>query len=210
MRIDARAAVMVVAMSCSLSSARSVAADQPVPNAAEEADHESLRQLRAVYEKAIRDDRIETLGPYLASDFHGVMLTGRVVKSLDDLKHYWADIKALIGEGGTYTTTLDPERSILLGDVALARGTTSDVVVTNRRQEFRFVSYWTATLRKENGVWKIRQVQGSIDPVGNPFVREFTRRAVTLGAAVAAGVGFVLGGGVAVFFVRRRASRQRT
>jgi ketosteroid isomerase-like protein len=207
MRIDVRAAVVVVAMSCSLYSARSVAADQPAANAAEEADHESLRRLRAVYEKAIHDDRIDTLGPYLASDFHGVMVTGRVVRSLDDLQRYWRDLKALIGEGGTYTTTVNPELSVLLGDIALARGTTEDVVVTDKRQEFRFASNWTAALRKENGVWKIRQVQGSIDPVTNPFVREFTRRAVVLSAAVAGGVGLVVGGGIAWFLGRRRGRR---
>src|SRR5262249_3696394 len=150
-----------------------LAAQQTAPAPAEEAEHNALRQLRAVYETAVRDGNIDALGPYLASDFHGVMVTGRVVKNLDDLKRYWHDIRSLIGEGGTYTTHVNPELSVLLGDVALARGTTDDVVVTDRRQEFRFTSNWTMTLRKENGGWKIRQVQASMDPVDNAFVREF-------------------------------------
>jgi ketosteroid isomerase-like protein len=203
MRIDARTAVLTLAILSSAASA-GVAAQQPAPTPAEEVEHTALRQLRAVYEKAVRDGNIDALAPYLASDFHGVMVTGRVVKSLDDLKRYWSDIRSLIGDGGTYTTTVNPELSVLLGDFALARGTTADVVVTNRRQEFRFASNWTMTLHKDNGGWKIRQVQASMDPVDNAFVREFRRRAVIFAAAVAGVVGLVVGGGATWFFARGR------
>jgi hypothetical protein len=126
------------------------------------------------------------------------------VAGLDELKTYWSDIHALMGEGGRYTTTLNPELSVLLGDVALARGTSDDVVVTSDGQEFRFTSLWSAVLQKEGGAWKLRQVQGTIDPVDNPFVREFTRRSVMGAGALGAGGGILLGLGLAWFFRRRR------
>jgi ketosteroid isomerase-like protein len=184
------------------------AAQQPVaPGAAgDEAEHEALRQLKALYEAAIRDNKVEALGPYFSSDIHGVMVTGRVVTSVGELKQYWTDIHALIGEGGSYTTTLNPERSVIVGDVALARGSSDDVVVTSDKQEFRFTSFWTAVLQKQEGRWKLLQVQGTIDPVDNPFVREFRRRSLQLAIPISALGGLVIGLGVA-WFMRKRAVR---
>lgn len=186
------------------------AAQQPAAPAAaaavDEVEHEALRQLKALYERAIRDNDIGVLGPYFSNDLYGVMLTGRVVKNIDELKRYWTDIRTLIGEGGTYTTTLKPERSVILGDVALARGSSDDVVVTSEKQEFRFSSYWTAVLRKQDGQWKVVQVQGTIDPIDNPFVREFNRRYTRRVIPVSVLGGVVLGLGAA-WLLRRRGRR---
>ena len=121
---------------------------------------------------------IDALAPHFHSDFHGVMVTGRAVNSFADVQQFWRDIRGLMGEGGTYTTTVNPERSVILGDVALARGTTDDVVKTSGGHEYRFSTLWTATLQKEGGNWKIRTLQGTMDPIGNPFVREFGKRLV--------------------------------
>jgi ketosteroid isomerase-like protein len=178
--------------------------------AGNEADHEALRRLKSGYEQAIRENRVDALRPYLHADFHGVMVTGRAVDSFEDLQKYWRDIKDLIGEGGTYTTTVNPELSEILGDVALARGTTDDVVVTNDRHEFRFRSLWTAVLQKQDGQWKIRRVHGSIDPVDNPFVREFMRRAIVRTAGIGTVAGLVLGLLVGLVWGRRRARRVTT
>lgn len=170
----------------------------------EEAEHAAIRQLRALYEQAIREGKPEMLAPHIASDFRGVMVTGRLVKNVEELQRYWADIQGLIGPGGTYTTTLNPERSVILGDIALARGSTDDVVVTDEGREFRFTSLWTATLQKVDGVWKVRQMQGSIDPVDNAFVREFGRRALMPAAGAAGAVGLVVGVGLGWWLARRR------
>ena len=172
----------------------------------DEAEHQGIRALRTVYEQAVRENRLELLQPYLHPDFTGVMLTGRPVTSFGDLQAYWRDIRALIGEGGSYTTTVKPEWSTLFsGDVALARGTTDDVVVTAEGKEFRFESFWTAVLQKHEERWTIRRVQGSIDPVTNPFVREFARRAVLRSALLSALAGVVVGA-VLMWFARGRAS----
>jgi ketosteroid isomerase-like protein len=185
-------------------------AQQPDPApvaAAEEAEHESLRQMKTAYERAIRENNIDALAPYFSDQFHGVMLTGRVVTNIDELKRFWADMRALIGEGGSYTTTLNPERSVIAGDVALARGSSDDVVVTSEKQEFRFTSYWTAVLRKQEGQWKVVQVQGTIDPVENPFVREFRRRSNQIVIPLSA-LGGVAAGLFAAWLLRRRRAGQ--
>jgi ketosteroid isomerase-like protein len=174
----------------------------------EEAEHEAIRGLRAAYEQAVRENRLDLLQPYLHPEFTGVMVTGRAVASLEEVRAYWRDIRALIGEGGSYTTTVKPEWSTLFGDVALARGTTEDVVVTAEGQEFRFESFWTAVLQKHEGRWTIRRVQGSMDPIANPFVREFARRAVVR-SVIVSGLGGLVLGVLAMWIVGRRAPRAR-
>lgn len=194
------ALVLFVALAQAAAFAQAAATPQ------EEAEHEAIRGLRAVYEQAIRENRVDLLAPHVHPEFTGVMVTGRQVYSFDEVRAYWQDIRNLIGEGGTYTTTLKPEWSTIVGDLALARGTTDDVVVTGEGDEFRFQSFWTAVLQKHEGRWKIRRMQGSMDPIGNPFVREFAQRAVTRTAIGAGLLGLLVGVAVMAFVRRTRAA----
>lgn len=168
----------------------------PVTQADEEADHQALRELRALYERALNEDKLDLLAPHIGQPFYGVMITSKRVSNLEEMKAYWADMKRLMGSGGTYQVKVNPERSAILGDIAMARGTTSDVV-TSHGQTFRFGTSWTAVLHRQNGVWKIVQVQGTMDPVNNAFVAKFRRNAILLyggGMALAALVlGWLLG-----------------
>jgi ketosteroid isomerase-like protein len=182
-----------------------LAALAPPGRADEEQDHEALRQLRAVYEQAVNENRLELLAPHLDASFTGVMLTGDQVSGFDGLKAYWAKIRDLMGPGGRYTVKLNPDLSLLFGDVALAKGTTEDVVVTDAG-EYRFSGHWTAVLQRKDGAWKVVRAQGSMDPIGNPFVKKGMSRVGLVGG----GAGIVLGGLAGVFagmaLGRRRAA----
>jgi ketosteroid isomerase-like protein len=184
------------------------AADPQAPAAAaapgEELDHEALREMRRTYERAVNENQLDLLAPLLHADFNGVMIMGDHVSSLDDMRAFWQRIRGLIGEGGRYTTTLKPELSVILGDVALARGTTDDVVVTGEGREYRFSTSWMAVLRRDGGQWKVLRAQGTMDPVSNVFVRAFLRRAGFQGAGIGVVAGIVLGWVFAVLFRRIR------
>lgn len=163
----------------------------------QEADHQALREVRALYERAVNEDRLDLLAPHIGEPFYGVMITGKRVSNLAEMKAYWADMKRLMGPNGKYQVKVTPERSAILGDIAMARGTTADVV-TSYGQTFRFGTSWTAVLHRQNGMWKIVQVQGSMDPVNNEFVKKFRRNAILLYgggmALVALVLGWLLGG----------------
>jgi ketosteroid isomerase-like protein len=176
---------------------------QAAGGATDDADRAALRAIGAAYEAAIRANRIDDLGPLLHDDFHGVMVTGRTVTGLAGLKQYWADMHALMGEGGRYTTTLKPETSTFVGDVALARGSSDDVVVTSSG-EFRFTGQWTAVLQKVDGQWKVRQAHGSMDPVDNAFTRAFARRALQWTVPITGILGILAGYAVGKLFGRRK------
>ena len=177
----------------------------PPPAANEEADHEALRRLKTVYEEAVRSNQIDSLAGHFHADFHGVMVTGRAVNSFPDVQQFWRDIRGLMGEGGSYTTTVNPERSVILGDIALARGTTDDVVKNSGGHEYRFTTLWTATLQRDGGSWKIRTLQGTMDPIGNPFVVEIAKGTVIRYASATGLIGLVLGLLLGRVWGRRRA-----
>lgn len=186
--------------------ADSETADPRTDEAAEEADHEALRALKAVFEEAINENHIDLLGPYLDEGFSGVMVTDRLVTGLDEMEAYWSEMRGLIGEGGSYHMEIEPDRSLLFGDWALAKGTTQDTVVTGDGDTFDFTSHWTAVCRKQGGAWKILRVQGSMDPIDNAFVRTFRDRAVKFAGFGGLAAGLVVGLLVGVLLGRRRAS----
>jgi hypothetical protein len=178
-----------VAVSTGIAAPQTTPAGTPGGNA----DDQALRGLAALYEQAFRQGQPAMLSPHLSPEFHGVTVTGRTVRSLGELTAYWREIRGRIGDGATYSTTLAPEPSVVLGDIALARGTSYNVIVTGDGQEFRVAASWTATLRREDGVWKIQQVQATMDPIGNAFVREFSRQAMYIVAGIAGAIGVVIG-----------------
>lgn len=194
----------LLAVACALAAA-ALAPPRALPaqNPAQEADHQALRVLKTAYEDGVNGDKLDLLAPHLDPEFSGVMVTGEQVVSLKEMQDYWARMKGLIGQGGKYTVKINPDVSLLLGDVALAKGTTEDRVVTDAGKEYVFSSAWTAVARKVGGQWKLLRVQGSMDPIGNPFVVAF-RKATGVTAGIAAGVVGIVVGGLLGFVAGRR------
>lgn len=175
-------------------------AEPPSPAAVEEADHEALRSLRRVYEEAAAKGDPAPLEPYLAPGFTGVMINGDEITSYAGLAEFWREIQRQMGSGGRYSVVVKPAaKSLLFGDLAVARGSTEDLVVTGGGRELRFTSQWTAVCQKLDGRWKILRVQGTVDPIENPFVG-----ALLKARGLAAGAGGLVAGLLLGFLVGRR------
>lgn len=172
-----------------------------------EADHEALRNLKTLYERAAAEGKPDALKPFLAEKFTGVMVTGDEVSSFDSLDAYFKKIKDLLGDGGKYSVTVKPaEKARFFGDVAIAYGSTDDVATTGSGREYKFTSSWTAVCVKEGGQWKILRVQGSMDPVANVFVKDAISGAGWLAGIGGAVGGLVLGlcGGLAIAMLKKK------
>ena len=169
----------------------------------EAADHDALRALKSVYEDSVMKNDLDALAPFLHPNFSGIMLTGERVTSLDELKSYWGKIRGMMGGGGKYTFVIEPEESVLLGEVALAKGTTQDKVVTGGGTEYSFDTAWTAVLQRTGGQWKILRIQGSMDPLTNEFVTSAVGGATTTGALLGGVAGLLLGL-VGALFMRKK------
>jgi len=179
----------------------------PAPDAAasNEADHDALRALVPIYEQAANQGKPELLKPYLDPEFSGVMITGDPVDSYASLEGYWAKVQKFLGEGGKYHGKVEVAvRSIVSGDLAMARGTTDEEVTTTSGKQYRYPGQWTAICRKRDGQWRILRVQGSMDAISNPFITAAVSNSLLLAGVVAGIVGLVVGWLAHVLLSRRR------
>lgn len=168
------------------------------------ADHEALRQLRIVYERAVNEDSVELLRPHLDPDFSGVTMTNEIVADFEHLRVYWGKIRDLTGKGGRYHVEFAPEQSAVYGDLAVVKGRTHDQVRTGDGREYDFSTNWTALCRRRDGQWRILRVHASMDPVGNPFVLRGARD-----LAVKVGAGALAVGALAGWLAHRALARRR-
>lgn len=141
-----------------------------LPVFATEEDKVALRNLKAVYEKAIASRDLAALKPHLAADFTAVMITADEVKGSDGILAYWKKVEDFLGKDGTYQVTIDADDTIFEGNIAIAKGRANEKTVRGG-ENIDFVSKWTAIARKEGGEWKLVRIQASIDPIGNPIIK---------------------------------------
>jgi hypothetical protein len=66
------------------------------------------------------------------------------------MQQIFDNFKKTLGPDYVYRVTLNPERSLIYGDIAVARGTSDEYVKANGH-EFNLTTRWTAVLRRENG-----------------------------------------------------------
>ena len=168
-----------------------------------EADHDALRKIRAVAEEAINNNELELLLPYLADDFSIVTYTDREFTDFDTFKTRWEKTREELLQGGSYATDLQPQRSRILGDIAVARGNSANVLITGAGKRYEFPANWTAVLHKVDGEWKIVRAHSSLSPFDNPMLHD-TVRGILLKAGGAALVGGIVIGGLAGWIVRGR------
>ncbi len=157
-----------------------------------EKDKQALRDLKAIYEKAIAEKDLELIKPHLAGDFTAVMITADEVKDYDGVKAYWAKVEEFIGKDGTYTVSVEPDDTIFDGNIAIAKGTAREHVIRNGKT-IDLTSKWTAIARKEGGIWKLVRIQASIDPVKNPIITALNKGKLWLTGGVAGVVGLLIG-----------------
>lgn len=169
-------------------------------------DHEALRELRRVYEKAANENNLDLLKPYLHKDFSAVMMSNREFRDFDSLKKQWQITRDEIVGDGSYEMRLEPELSTILGDIAIARGDSTNVVVTGSGQALSFDSKWTAICIKEDGRWKILRGHGSLDPFRNEFVKSTVKQLVIKVAAGALIAGLVIGWLLRTWIGRKKAA----
>jgi ketosteroid isomerase-like protein len=177
----------------------------PPAAAADEAEHAALRQFKALFEKAVNENNLELMKPHLHQPFSVVTYTDREFTDFEAFKARWQKTREeLLGSGGQYRLTLDPDRSEIFGDIAVAHGNSDNVMVTAAGDEHRFPSHWTVVFHKVDGQWKILRAHNSLNPFDNPMLKAGVRKLVIRYAAGALVVGAILGSAISLLLARRR------
>ena len=163
-----------------------------LPSLAIEQDKDALRNLKAIYEKAVSTRDLSLLKPHLAADFTAVMITADEVKGYEGILSYWKKVEDFLGKEGTYQVTVNPDDTIFEGNIAIAKGRAQEHAVRSGKV-LDFTSQWTAIARKEGEAWKIVRIQASIDPVGNPIIAALQGYKLWLIGLAALVIGVIVG-----------------
>lgn len=169
-----------------------------------EEDKQALRAIARTFEDAVRQRDLARFQAVLDPAFVGVMVTGELVDR-SSIRRFWDWAWGLIGPKGTWTIQVNPEPTAFYGDIAVAHGSAIDRIATEGGRRWEFSWNWTAVLRKTGEGWRVVAAQGSMDPLGNVFVRaeiQWTRILFGAGGLVA---GLAVGAGGILLWRRRRA-----
>ncbi len=160
---------------------------------AQEADHEALRNIKVVFEEAVNKNQMELIEPYLDKDFSVVTFTDREFNDFDKFKTKWEETREKMLKGGTYTVKLLPIRSQIIGDIAITKGDSENIMITGNGEELKFTAHWTAVCRKTDGEWKILRGHNSLNPFNNPMLKSGVKKLILKGGIGAIAAGIIIG-----------------
>jgi hypothetical protein len=163
--------------------------------------HAELRELKAVYEKAIASGDLSPLESLFDADSSGVTVDNQSFRTFAELKAIYATFHAKF-PGVVYQVSLDAEPSLIEGNLAIARGTAKEYVKT-ADAEFIYPSSWTAVLRRTDSGWKLVRSQVTMDPFRNSIVSFLQKKAVLTYGLGGIALGLALGVFLGLAFRRR-------
>ncbi len=170
----------------------------------DEADHDALRAFKMLFEEAINTNNLELIEPYLNDPFSVVSYTDREFTDFTAFKAQWQSTREAMLKGGTYSVTLLPDRSLIYGDIAIAKGNSENTLVTGGGDEHRFTSKWTVVFRKSDGGWKIARVHSSLNPFSNSMIDTYVRNTIIKFVAASLIAGLVIGWLARRFLARKK------
>ncbi len=168
-----------------------------------EEDKQALRALARLFEQAVAQRDLKKFQGALAPEFVGVLVNDEVV-TRESMVKFWDWVWGLIGPKGQWQVKVDPEPTRFFGDIAVARGVANDHIVTESGRDYRFTWHWTLVLQKREGQWKPIVGHGSMDPLGNPFIKveQTWMKLLFGGGGILAGL--VIGAAATLLIRRRR------
>lgn len=170
----------------------------------EEAEHDALRKIRDVYQEAVNTNQLEMLRPYLAPGFSVVTFTDTEFDDFEKFKTQWQTTRKKMLKGGSYEVKLNPVRSVIMDDIALAKGNAENILIDGDGNEFNFTSHWTALLKKTDGEWKILRGHNSLQPFKNPVTEHAVKKILIKYSGLAFIAGLLIGAGVMRFAYRKK------
>jgi ketosteroid isomerase-like protein len=191
MRVIARWALLAyILCTCNL-----LAADESM-----DAERDQLLEKLKLVESSLNEKAFERLVPLLDPDVVVIFLNGEVARGIPQVEAYFDKVldgsKAILKDYKTQATIGAPAR--FTGNVAIADGATKDNFTFADGSEMKVDTFWTVTLAKRDGDWKILQLHFSSNFFNNPLVAAIERK-LLISAVIALLVGFAIG-----YLVKRR------
>ena len=169
-----------------------------LPLAAQDDPHADDRKLFLQYldqvEAALNDGAIDRIKPLLRDDIVVTFVNAEVTRGVDAIGEYYDKVlggsNALLSEYQTTAEVSAPAR--FFGDTAVADGTSLDTYTFPTGDSMQMDTKWNATLVREDGQWKVAQLNFSANPFSNPILGAARDQLVTF-SIVALVVGLLVG-----------------
>ncbi len=156
------------------------------------ADREKLRALQDIFEKAVENNTIEDIRPFIHPDFSFVSFTDKSFSDFDSFKHQWDLTRREMLGSGRFSTQLNPSPTLFIDDTAVASGNAQNTLINNNGQRYDFTNNWTVIFRRVQGEWKVLRAHNSLDPFNNPMLVSGVKRNILKYSMIAFFSGAVL------------------
>lgn len=173
-----------------------------------ELEHQALRDMKTLYENSISNNKLDDLLPLLDENFSFVTFTDAEFdikkQSFEQFKKEWNETRTKMLDNGTYQVKLNPERSLIIGDIALARGTAEHKIIKGSGKTYILNGQWSVILRKKDHDWKILRSHSSINAFNNSILEDYVQtKLIQVGSATLI-AGLIIGIAASYFFLKNR------
>jgi len=141
-----------------------------VENDQQTVERDKLRELQGVFEKAVKDNTIENMRPFIHPEFSFVSFTDKSFDDFDSFKQQWDLTRKEMVGSGHFSTQLNPAPTLFIDDIAIAHGNAKNSLLNTRGQSFNFTNNWTVIFKRLDGEWKVLRAHNSLDPFSNPML----------------------------------------
>jgi ketosteroid isomerase-like protein len=170
---------------------------QAVLGGGTEADHQMLRDMKALYERSISNNQLDNLVGMLDENFSFVTFTDSEFDikkhSFEEFKKEWNDTREQMLDGGSYQVTLDPERSVIFDNTAVARGIAHHKITKGNGKTYEFPGQWTVILKKSPQGWKIVRAHSSVSSMNNSMLHDYVKTKLVKVGAISGAFCLLLG-----------------
>ena len=191
-----------VIIACLLLTLPALAAEEP-----DHAIHQELRGILQTVQTAVNSGNYDAMLPVLSKDIRATTITQETMSGPAEVSAYF---KKWFGPGGflkkldmTFTadalTELSPDKTW-----GVVRGSGMERYTLSDGRRYDMPTRWTATVVKEaDGKWRLRTIHFGTNFLDNPILDD-AKRAVVKYAAIAGGVGILLGALLGFLLGRRK------
>jgi uncharacterized protein (TIGR02246 family) len=170
--------------------------------------HAELRALRDDMVSAVNAGDLERLLTHVTDDVVVTWMNGDVSRGKEAIRQYYK--RMVSGPGAlvqSYSTavTVDELTTIYAEDAGVAYGSSKDRFVLASGATLDVDGRWTATVVRQDGVWRVASFHASTDMFDNPILDKMKTTAYLLGLFGAV-IGLTIGLAVALW-VRSRSKR---
>lgn len=170
--------------------------------ASREADHEELRAMMRAATQALNARQVEALAPLMARQFVITAVDGRTFRDLAGFKAYLDQLYGTKVQSIQFHPEAAELTQFIGPDTGISWGTSTDTYKFKDGDTPTMTSYWTATVQRQDGHWKLAALHISANLLDNPVVNE-AKRTIWKAAAAAAVAGLILGFILCALFKRR-------